>query len=318
VKNRMPHLSELMGGKATKRSRFGSVWKSHQIGTRRSAEVCQKAHLKYHVLDSEWIWHYLTPEEAKDLATRFHDVTTVLSFSSRHNGALKILRKTLETGISDRIALDLVAGNKAYLTRNEAKRKPAKALIETVKFTRRHFQGQIFVGTEGMWKASAQLAAEYDLIPFLLLDRSPEEGAAHFKDAIGKKEAVALYMPYLISENYPRLLDDVLQKLGGYIFRREWVQKGLKDLGVDPSQPDIRAIIKDKQKVTSKFLESRHGDFLRSAASTLAAYGTSEAVTERIEALHKSGYDIIIGYPIKENTEQTLAFGDCLRMVVED
>ena len=313
----MPHLSKLLGGKAAKRSRFGSVWRSHQIGTRRSAEACQRAHLKYHSLDSEWIWHYLAPEEAKDLAVSYPGVTTILSFSSRHHGALKILRKTLETGISERIALSLIAGNRAYLTRNEAKRSPGKALTEAVKFARRYFQGEIFVGTEGMWKVSARLAAEYDLIPYLLLGKDLKESVAHFKDATGGG-AVALYVPFLVSENYPRLLDDVLQKLGGYIFRREWVQKGLRETGVNPTHPDIQAIIKDKQKVTAKFLESRHGDFLRSAASTLAIYGTKETVTERIRAINRTGVNIVIGYPVKESVDQTLAFGECVRRASED
>ena len=312
----MPHFAGLVGGKAAKRSRFGSIWKSQQVGTRLSAQACQKAHLKFHVLDSEWIWHYLSPEEAKDLATSFPSITMVLSYASRHNGALKILRKTLETGIADRLALDLVVGNNAYLTRNEAKRAPGRSLVEAVKFTRRHFQGPVFVGTEGMWKTSAQLAAEYDLIPFFLLDRNLKENLSQIRDSVGKGSA-AIYVPFIISENYPRLLDDVLQRLSGYIFRRKWVQAGLKDLGVDPSQPQIRAITQDKQKVTPEFLKSELGDFLRSAASALSLFGTSETVTERIRELHKVGFDVIIGYPIKENVEQALAFGDCLRKVSE-
>jgi hypothetical protein len=310
----MPRFPSLVGGKAAKRSRFGSIWKSHQVGTRLSAEACQKAHLKFHVLDSEWIWHYLSPEESKDLSMTFPRLTMVLSYASRHNGALKILRKTIETGIADRLALDLVAGNKAYLTRNEAKRAPGRSLVEAVKFTRRHFQGPVFVGTEGMWATSAQLAAEYDLIPFFLLDRNLNENLNQIRDIAGKGSA-AIYVPFVISENYPRLLDDVLQRLSGYIFRRKWVQEGLKELGVDPSQPQIRAIIQDKKKVTPEFLKSELGDFLRSAASTLSIFGTSEAVTERIRQLHKVGFDVIIGYPIKENEEQTLAFGDCISRV---
>ena len=305
-----------MGGKAAKRSRFGSIWKSHQMGTKLSAKACQKAHLRFHVLDSEWIWHYLSPEEAKDLVTNFPSLTMVLSFASRHNGALKILRKTLETGIADKLALDLVVGNNAYLTRNEAKRAPGRSLVEAVKFTRRHFQGPVFVGTEGMWTTSAQLAAEYDLIPFFLLDRNMKENLGQIRDSVGKG-SVAIYVPFIISENYPRLLDDVLQRLSGYIFRRKWVQKGLRDLGVNPSQPQIRAITQDKQKMTPEFLKSELGDFLRSAASTLSLFGTPETVTERIRELHKVGFDVIVGYPIKENEEQALAFGDCIRKVSE-
>ena len=313
----MHNFSGLVGGKAAKRSRFGSVWKSHQVGTRRSAESCQKAHLRLHVLDAEWIWHYLSPEEAKDLATNFPKLTMVLTYASRHNGALKILRKTLETGIADRLALDLVVGNRAYLTKNESKRVPAKSLVEAVKFTRRHFQGPVFVGTEGMWKTSAQLAAEFDLIPFFLLDQHLKENLSIIRESIGKG-SVGIYVPFIVSENYPRLLDDVLQKLSGYIFRREWVQKGLRELGVDPSQPQIRAIIQDKQKVTPEFLKSKQGDFLRSAASTLSLYGTHETVSGRIKELHRVGFDVIVGYPIKENEEQTLAFGDCVKKASMD
>ncbi|MEM3087951.1 MAG: hypothetical protein QXP20_02400, partial [Candidatus Bathyarchaeia archaeon] len=198
------------GGKATKRTRFGRVWKSQSEGTLKSGEFCAKAGLNYHVIDSEWKWHYLMPYEAEKLVNSLKGLVTVLTFSSRHHGVLRLIDRTVNALTNcENFGLNLVVGNKAFLDWREVRRPPKATLIDSIKFVRRCFDGKVFVGAEGLVKTAAELAVEYNLIPFLLLDKDLEENLAVVKDIVGSGD-IAVYVPYLISKNYPRLLNDIL------------------------------------------------------------------------------------------------------------
>jgi len=300
------------GGKATKRTRFGRVWKSQSEGTLRSGEFCVKAGLNYHIIDSEWKWHYLMPYEVEKLVNSSKGLLTVLTFSSRHHGVLRLLDRTVNALTNrENFGLNLVAGNKAFLDWREVRRPPKMTLVDSIKFVRRCFDGEVFIGTEGLVKTAAELAVEYNLIPFLLLDKNLEENLTIVKDIVGKRD-IAVYVPFLISKNYPRLLNDVLYRLAGYILRRKWVQEELKKLGYDPMHPKIRAIGQEKRPLTSDLMTEKLSSFLKSAARVLTIYGDADAVAERITLLKKLGVNIVVGLPIKENEQQILSFGDCV------
>ena len=304
----------LEGGKATKRSRYGVISKNLKERTLKSAELCKKAGLSFHVIDSEWKWNYLLSYETRELMNYSKGLITVLTFSTRHINSLRLIKQSLDS-IQDFkwFALNLVVGNKAYLNWREIRRPALRTLIDAIKFVRKRYNDlQIFIGTEGIMKSAIQLVSEYDLIPFLLFDKNLKENILTIHDNFRNKK-LALYVPFFISKNYPRILNDILDRLAGYILRRKWVQEELKKLGYDPTLETIKLIIQDKKPLSPEFTKGKLGNFLKEATTKLVIYGDIEEVTERIKSLMRDGIDIIIGLPVKENEEQIISFGTCIK-----
>ncbi len=305
--------SSLEGGKATKRSRYGVVAEDRMKRTLISTKLCSKARLKYHVIDSEWKWHYLMSHEAQELAQQSNDVVTILTFSSRHINSSRILRHSLEAvDDTDKIGVNLVIGNNSFLSGEELSRPAIKTLEYLIKFVRRRFPNiRTFIGTEGIVSPAVELISKYDLVPFLLLDRDLNKSRSKIKDGVGKKE-FALYVPYLISKNYPRLFHDILYRLAGYIMRRRWVRSRIKELGYSLDLPALKEVMQEKRPLSTSFLKSKLGIFLKEATSILTVYGDEGEVTNRLRQFKRSGFDIIVGLPIKENEEQIKCFGECI------
>ena len=302
-----------MGGKATKRSRYGTKSKDRNSRTLEIAEFCLQANLRYHLIDSEWKWCYPSPFEALELASLSSNLKTVLTFTTRHTGSLKLLRQTLDIiKDQDRLGINLVVGNKAYLNLKENRKPAFRTLSNFVKFARcKNSDLEIFIGTEGLTKKVAELAAEYELIPLLLLDQGFEKNLAIIKDCIGK-HPIAIYAPFLISHNDPKLLHDILYRLSNYILRRNWVRKEMESSGYDPTIPIIKAIIQDKKPFTQEIMNSTLGTILKRAADTLTIYGEPMSVIKKIKFFKRKGINIVIGLPIKDDKQQVLMFGDCV------
>ena len=302
-------------GKATKRSRYGSLSKDRMRRTIWSAELCSKAGLSYHLIDAEWKMFYMMPYEAQELVARSKGLETIIAFSTRHSNSLKLLNQTISSIGTRGIGLNLVVGNPAYLSSREIRRPCFRTLVDVVKFVRQHFEDlPVFVGTEGLGVQAAELCVEYDLIPFLLLDKGLEDEIAIVEDAMGRENA-ALYAPFLVSKNYPRLLRDILYRLAGYIMRRRWVKEELKKMGYDPTVSTLRAVIQEKRPLPSSFMESDLGAFLKEATSYLTMYGDVDSVEGKIRDLRKLGIATLFGFPIKENAEQILLLGKCASKV---
>jgi len=297
-------------GKATKRSRYGMTSKDRTKRTLWSAKLCVRAGMSFHVIDSEWKMLYPTPSEVEDLVDHSHGLKTIVTFSTRHYNSLRLLRQTLSGfNAPDEIGLNLVVGNPAYLTEREIRRPSIRTLIDSIRFVRRRFNDlMVFIGTEGLISRAAQLSVEYDLIPLILLDRGLEEDIATVRDLVRNSE-IALYAPFLISENYPRLLHDILYRLSGYIMRRSWVREDLRKLGYDLTESALRAVIQDKKPLPTRIMRSDLGRFLKKAASSFTISGNMKEVTERIDHIQKLGVTTIIGLPVKENDRQILSFG---------
>lgn len=308
----------LRGGKATKRSRYGVTSKNQKERTLKSAELCKKAGLLFHVIDSEWKWNYLLSYEIKELLKHSKDLITVLTFSTRHINSLRLIRQSLNSIQNfDNFALNLVVGNSAYLNWREIRRPTLRTLIDAIKFVRKKYSNlRIFLGTEGIMKSAPKLALEYDLIPFLLFDKNLEENISTIHDHFKSKE-LALYVPFFISKNYPRMLNDILNRLAGYILRRKWVQEGLKKLGYDPTLATIKSIIQEKEPLSPEFTKGKLGSFLKEATTKLVIYGDIDEVAERIKKIIKNGINIIVGLPVKENEEQVISFGLCIKKVLK-
>lgn len=301
-------------GKATKLSRYGSSSGERLARSLKAAELCDKAGLSTHLIDSEWKWYYLLRYEIEKLLS-FSKVLTILTFTARHRNILKILNQSLAAAksLNKPVSVNIVAGNKVYLTPAEINRNSSKALIESIKFIKRNYpETLIFIGAEGLIKTATQLAAEYNLIPMLILDKELKNNLEYIKD-FDKSINVSLYAPYLISRNYPRLLHDILVRLAGYILRRRWVQKELKALGYEPSLTMLKEVVQEKKPLSPELLSSKLGVFLVNAVADLTIYGEPKDVKEKIENLMKL-FDIkyFFGFPIKENEYQILTFGECV------
>lgn len=300
-------------GKATKLSRFGPSSGERLARSLKATELCDKAGLSAHLIDSEWKWYYLMRYEVEKLL--FHSkVLTILTFTARHRNVLKILHQTLAAAesLNKSIGINIVAGNKVYLTSSEINRNPSKALIEAAKFIKKNYPDTlVFIGAEGLIKTVTQLAAEHNLIPMLILDREFKSNLDYIRD-FDKSIKVALYAPYLISKNYPRLLHDILVRLAGYILRRRWVQKELKALGYEPSLNMLKEVVQEKKPLSPKLLSSKLGAFLVNAVADLTIYGEPKEVKEKIENLMRFDLEYFFGFPIKENEYQILTFGECI------
>jgi len=300
-------------GKATKLSRFGPSSGERLARSLKATELCDKAGLSAHLIESEWKWYYLMRYEVEKLL--FHSkVLTILTFTARHRNVLKILHQTLAAAesLNKSIGINIVAGNKVYLTSSEINRNPSKALIEAAKFIKKNYPDTlVFIGAEGLIKTVTQLAAEHNLIPMLILDREFKSNLDYIRD-FDKSIKVALYAPYLISKNYPRLLHDILVRLAGYILRRRWVQKELKALGYEPSLNMLKEVVQEKKPLSPKLLSSKLGAFLVNAVADLTIYGEPKEVKEKIENLMRFDLEYFFGFPIKENEYQILTFGECI------
>jgi hypothetical protein len=115
----------------------------------------------------------------------------------------------------------LVAGNAAYLDADERRRPLARTIREAVKSVRKDCKDhEVWIGTEGVLGLATELATEYELTPFLLLDRSLESNVQSLRDR-GFTGDFSIYVPFYISTNRRRLLRDVLYHLSGYMLRRK-------------------------------------------------------------------------------------------------
>ncbi|MEM3867103.1 MAG: hypothetical protein QXL69_06935, partial [Candidatus Bathyarchaeia archaeon] len=116
-------------GKATKLSRYGSSSGERLARSLKAAELCDKAGLSTHLIDSEWKWYYLLRYEIEKLLS-FSKVLTILTFTARHRNILKILNQSLAAAksLNKPVSVNIVAGNKVYLTPAEINRNSSKAL----------------------------------------------------------------------------------------------------------------------------------------------------------------------------------------------
>ena len=143
----------LIGGKASKRSKFGATSGEKLTRTIWAAKLCEKAGLRYHVIDSELKMNYLMGHEVKKVIEPEQNVVTVLTFASRHINSIRIMRQSLRSVPgTDRLAVCAVAGNRAFLDWRELRRPVRRSLVDFLKWLRgRHPDIQTFVGTEGFY-----------------------------------------------------------------------------------------------------------------------------------------------------------------------
>ncbi|MFC5367400.1 DUF7388 family protein [Salinirubrum litoreum] len=162
----------------------------------------------------------------------------------------------------------LVAGHPAYLSETERSRAVSPRLGEA-----RAADGGAWVGTEGIERVALAVGGtQYEL-----LSRSTERDVRALR-AAGFDGDVALYAPTVLTDDE----DGVLDAVGGYAARRRPVASAL------PEDP-----------VTDSRAEGRTREVLSKAVRDYALVGTPETVGERVERLHETGVDTVVGYPAR-------------------
>lgn len=308
----------LIGGKASKRSKFGATSGEKLARTIWATKLCEKAGLRYHVIDSELKMNYLMGHEVKKVIEPEQNVVTVLTFASRHINSIRIMRQCLRSVPgTDRLAVCVVAGNRAFLDWRELRRPVRRSLVDFLKWLRgRHADIQTFVGTERIEGVSIELARKFDAVPFLLLDNSLKDTAKKFRENIGTG-SLAVYVPFIVSENYQRIFQDMLTRMLGYFLRRRWVQEEVKLRRLGPELERLKLVMQERQQIRAERLSPGLLEVMKEASEALTVYGSPEVVTRRLRQIHQAGCNVIVGLPIKEDSQQTLTFGECLRKIGE-
>jgi len=262
------------------------------------------------VIDSEWKRNYLSLEELEYLLKYSENLNlelkTVITVSVRHYNSLKYIKglAKLRERYSN-LGLNLVAGNRLYLTEKEQKRPIAKLLKKAVKLAVKIFNDtEVFVGTEGVINIVSKLAAEHEIIPFLLMDKNLEEQITKIK-TINKNGIIALYTPFLIFSKEDSDLNGMIQ-LADYALRRKWVRKYLTRKGHNFNQ--IQALFKEKKKAPN--MKHQSMETLLHVFKELSIFGDMQTISRHLERLRE--VNIIIGFPLREEESQVRHFAEVL------
>jgi hypothetical protein len=191
----------------------------------------------------------------------------------------------------------------------------ARTIREAVKTVRRNFEDQeVWIGTEGILRLATDLSIEYELMPFLLFDKTLESNIHYLRDH-GFTGDFAMYVPFYISANRRRVLHDVLYRLSGYMLRRKWIREEAKQLNYDLSLPLLRSLVREKVPLSKKLVKSPLGVLLAEAAVSLSVFGDPNAVEEQLRRITKLRPKVIVGLPIKESEDQVSSLSRCLDAV---
>lgn len=278
------------------------------------AKWCAETGLRYHVFDSEWKENYLSMEELEKLLDYSEslnfEMVNVITVSVRHFGSMKIIKKLLK--LSEKygnLGLNFVAGNKVYLTTKERKRSAAKLLTKAVKLAAEHLEGKaIFVGVEGLVNTVARLVSNYEVTPFLLLDRNLEENVSKMRN-MNNGCFVAIYAPFLVFDGENNTSCEVLRRMLDYALRRKWIQETLRNEGYDLSQ--VHGILDAKQENSSSVQCQKLKKILIDAIRRLSIFGDRKTISQTIQNLKE--INVIIGLPMMEEEKQVKEFANIIQ-----
>lgn len=286
----------LVGGKATKRSRFGLSINEQMSKTLETARLISQASLKIHVIDSEWRINDVSPSELEELLGLFPNVRTFITIATRRKDVDQSLRLYIpiieEAGNA---GLCVVAGNNIYLDGDEVIQKSYRS-IKRVLDQLYGRVSKILLGVEGVEKWLNDIVSSYpEVTLFFLYDR---EKLDLIKEYSKRGFECAVYVPYAIDKP----VRDVVTAMADYALRRKWLKRKVVELGYVPPS---------SFKVTD--LPPKLVEVLQEAISRLSIYGTKEDVINKIREMVNHGASIVVGLPIFETSDQIFAFSECIK-----
>lgn len=235
---------------------------------------------------------------------------TIVTVSVRHVDSMKRIKCIMKVAENhDNVGLNLVAGNKVYLTKRELERPIIKTLMRAVNFVTRRFEDNaIFVGVEGMTNTISKLISEYEITPFLLLDRSLKADIDKIRK-IKSECPMAIYAPYLVFTDGNDASDEIINRLLDYALRRKWVQETLMEKGYDSNQ--VYALLQRGQKENSQTQHQRLKETLTGIIGQLSIFGNEQTINRTLQMLREA--DIIVGLPVKEEEGQVKQFASIIK-----
>lgn len=284
-------------------------------GTIKTTELCGRLGLKYHVVDSERTENYVSPNELESLlkfSERWgFDVQTIVTVSARHVCSLERTTRLAEVMAKhENASLNLVAGNRAFLTEEEMIKPAAKRLTRLARSARKILGDRtVFIGTEKLTKATLQISKEYDLIPFLLLDRALEIKTAKIREENGNG-SIALYVPYFATCGQMSITTEIVRRFWRYAFRRRWVREAALERGYDLCL--LESYLQTELGSCSEPLDSDVAELLIGAIRKLSVCGEAEDFVRAFEDFRRLDIDTVIGLPANEEENQVAAFSHYL------
>jgi hypothetical protein len=286
----------LVGGKATKRSRFGQDIGEQIAKTLEVTKLVSQSGLRVHVIDAEWRVNDVGPSELEGLLGLYPNVKTFVTLVARRRDVDQLLSLYLpvieEFGNA---GLCVVAGNRSYLDSDEASQSTYKSIKRVLEQVRGRV-AKVLVGVEGVEKGLNNLLSSYpDATPFFLYD---EEKLNIVEKCSAQGFEGAVYVPYAIDK--PQA--DVVRALADYALRRKWLRRRLLDMGLEVPQTFTTA------KASPKLLK-----VVEEAVSRLSICGPMDEIVKNIRRLKDYGVTIVVGLPVFEEPKQILAFGECVK-----
>jgi hypothetical protein len=268
------------------------------------------------VVDSEWTENYVSPNELENLLKFSErcgfDLQTIVTVSARHACSLERTTRLAEVMARHENAnLNLVAGNRTYLTEEEMMRPAAKELVRLARSARKILPDRtILIGTERLTKATLQISKEYGLIPFLLLDRALEIKIAQIQEENGNG-GVALYVPYFATFGQTSIATEIVRRFWRYALRRRWVREAALERGYDPCL--LETYLQTELSDCSKPLDNDVTELLTGAIGKLSVCGEAGDFMRAFEDFRRLDIDTVIGLPANEEEDQVAAFSHYLR-----
>jgi hypothetical protein len=189
------------------------------------------------------------------------------------------------------------------------KRPVIKTLMRAVNFVTKRFEDNaIFVGVEGMTNTIPRLVSDYEVTPFLLLDRNLKTNINKIQE-IKSECPIAIYAPYLVFADGNDASGEIINRLLDYTLRRRWVQEALMEKGYDPNQ--VYALLQRGQKENSQLQYQKLKETLTSIIGQLSIFGDEQTISRTFQMLREA--DIIVGLPVKEEEEQVKQFASIIK-----
>lgn len=175
----------------------------------------------------------------------------------------------------ENLGLCVVAGNPAYLSSEDASKRPGRLLWRACRLAADSLGGRLLLlGTESVESVSARICSSLAATPFLLLDLSAGEEVEAFSKASGRP--VAVYAPFYIGDGLP---EPALGTVVSYASRRKRLLASSGDGRVGP------------------------GEALR-----VSLVGGVEEVLGRVAELAARGAGLLVGFPALLSREQVESF----------
>jgi len=265
---------EFQLGIALKPSRLGSSIDEKRESLLRFIDLAYGVGVDCLVVDSERSLDDLRPSDVAEAVRRSESIggpLVVPTVPVRRNDFENLFQEYLEElqGL-EAAGLCLVAGNPAYLSSEEASRRPGSLLRFACREAKRVLGDRpLLLGTENVEAVSRRICREVGCTPFLLLDVGVEDEACGFSSVSGG--GVAVYAPFYIGVGVP---EEASRVLISYARRRR------------------------------RLMAIEGGHIGLTSALRVSLVGDVPELAERIRRLGSSGVQLLVGFPAEASAGQ--------------